>query len=97
MTKICITGSLASGKSSVIKSLSKKKYHVFSADKIVSKLYSKKFFHKILLRELKIPKTSNIKEEVDLEAKYEARKRNFKELSHITENPDESEIIIDQT
>ena len=64
MTKICITGSLASGKSSVIKSLSKKKYHVFSADKIVSKLYSKKFFHKILLRELKIPKTSNIKEEV---------------------------------
>ena len=64
MTKICITGSLASGKSSVIKSLSKKKYHVFSADKIVSKLYSKRFFHKILLRELKIPKTSNIKEEV---------------------------------
>ena len=64
MTKICITGSLASGKSSVIKSLSKKKYHVFSADKIVSKLYSKKFFHKILLREVKkfiLIKKNNLK------------------------------------
>ena len=81
MTKICITGSLASGKSSVIKSLSKKKYHVFSADKIVSKLYSKKFFHKILLKELKIPKTSNIKEEV--KKFILIKKNNLKKLEKI--------------
>ena len=43
--RIGITGSLASGKSSVVKILSKKKNIVFSADKIVKKIYSSKKFY----------------------------------------------------
>ena len=43
MIKIGITGSLASGKTTVSKILSSRKGH-FSADAVVKKLYSKKNF-----------------------------------------------------
>ena len=46
--RIGITGSLSSGKSSVAKILSNKKDIVFSADKVVKKLYKSKKFKKII-------------------------------------------------
>ena len=54
--KIGITGSLSSGKSSVAKILSKNEDILFSADKIVAKLYSNNKF-KVIIK--KTP--SNIK------------------------------------
>ena len=44
MIKIGITGSLASGKTTVAKLMSKRRYPVFSADKIVADLYKKRIF-----------------------------------------------------
>ena len=44
MIKIGITGSLASGKSTVVKLMSKRKYPIFNADKEVAILYKKKVF-----------------------------------------------------
>ena len=42
MIKIGITGSLASGKSTVAKFMSRGKYPIFNADKVVANLYKKK-------------------------------------------------------
>ena len=61
--KIGITGSLASGKSSVTKILSKDKKLIFSADKEVKNLYLNKKFKIKLKKKLKIQGT-NIKEEI---------------------------------
>ena len=46
MTKIGITGSLASGKTTVIQFFKQKKYKCFSADQEVKKLYKNKIFLK---------------------------------------------------
>ena len=43
MRKIGITGSLASGKTTASKILSKGKGRLFSADEVVKQLYKKKF------------------------------------------------------
>ena len=45
MIKIGITGSLASGKSTVAQLMSRKKYAIFSADNTVKNLYKKKNFY----------------------------------------------------
>ena len=42
MIKIGITGSLASGKSTVAKMISSRKYPLFDADKVVKKIYQTK-------------------------------------------------------
>ena len=44
MIKIGITGSIASGKSTVAKMLSKRRYPFFDADYEVKKIYKKNFF-----------------------------------------------------
>ena len=61
--KIGITGSLASGKSSVAKILSKNKKLLFSADKVVKNLYSDSQFKTKIKKKFKI-KNKNIKEEI---------------------------------
>ena len=61
MIKIGITGSIASGKTTVAKILSKKKYPLFSADKIVKKLYKKKTFLKKLKKIIQIEKNKYFK------------------------------------
>ena len=61
--KIGITGSLASGKSSVAKILSKNKTLLFSADKIVQELYFNNLFKKKIKKIFKIKK-NNIKDEI---------------------------------
>ena len=61
--KIGITGSLASGKSSVANILSKNKKLLFSADKVVKNLYSNNQFKTKIKKRFKI-KNKNIKEEI---------------------------------
>ena len=61
--KIGITGSLSSGKSSVAKILSNNNKLLFSADKIVSNLYSNEQFKKKIKKKFKIKK-KNIKKEI---------------------------------
>ena len=46
MIKIGITGSIASGKSTVAKMLARKKYPIFNADNEVKKIYRNKLFQK---------------------------------------------------
>ena len=54
MTIIGITGSIASGKSTVAQLIAKKKYPLFSADKVVLSLYKNSQFIKILAKKFKI-------------------------------------------
>tara|TARA_B100001173_G_C15867291_1_gene495649 strand:- start:89 stop:640 length:552 start_codon:yes stop_codon:yes gene_type:complete len=63
--KIGITGSLASGKSSVAKILSKNKKLLFSADKVVKNLYSDNQFKTKIKKRFKIM-NKNIKEEIKI-------------------------------
>ena len=54
--KIAITGSLASGKTSATKFLSKEKYPIFNADNVVKQLYSQISFIKKVKRNLNLIK-----------------------------------------
>ena len=56
MKIIGITGSIASGKTSVARCMAGKKYPLFSADKTVSKLYKKNSFIKVLVKKFKVSK-----------------------------------------
>ena len=64
MTKFGITGSLASGKTTASQIVSKKSNLLFSADKVVKKLYKKKYFKKIIATKLKISINSNFKSSI---------------------------------
>ncbi len=81
MIRIGITGSLASGKSTVTKYL-KKKYPIFSADLIVKNLYKKKFYLKMLQKKFKINRPSNIKDQI--KKIVLDKKNNLKLLEKIT-------------
>ena len=59
MMKIGITGSIASGKTTASKILSKKNGPLFNADKIVKKLYVKDKFKKLVAKRLKFKLKSN--------------------------------------
>tara|TARA_B100000131_G_scaffold281116_1_gene287474 strand:- start:84 stop:638 length:555 start_codon:yes stop_codon:yes gene_type:complete len=59
---IGVTGSLSSGKSSVVKLLAKKNYKVFSADKIVKSLYRSYSFKRKLKKKFKIEGKNVLKE-----------------------------------
>ena len=64
MIKIGITGSLASGKSTVAKIFSGKKYPLFNSDKIVKKIYKSNYFKKKILIKFKIIANKNFKKEI---------------------------------
>ena len=64
MIKIGITGSLASGKSTVGKIISAKKYPLFDADKVVKKIYQTNFFKTKALKKLKLKNKKNIKNKI---------------------------------
>ena len=64
MIKIGITGSLASGKSTVAKLISRGKYPIFNADRIVSNLYKKRNFIKKIKKEFDIINSKNIKKKI---------------------------------
>ena len=66
MKIIGITGSIASGKTTVAQLMAGKKYPLFSADKIVAKLYRKKIFTKILIKKFKLKDNHNVKDQIKL-------------------------------
>jgi dephospho-CoA kinase len=66
MKIIGITGSIASGKTTVAHLMAGKRYPLFSADKIVSNLYKKKNFNKILVKKFKLSGKRKIKDQIKL-------------------------------
>ena len=64
MIKIGITGSLASGKSTVAKLMSRKKYAIFSADNTVKNLYKKKIFISKVKKKFNFKNTRNLKNKI---------------------------------
>ena len=64
MSIIGITGSIASGKTTVANLLTRKKYPLFSADKIVSNLYTQKDFLKVIAKKFKLKHNKKIKEQI---------------------------------
>ena len=81
MKKIGITGSLASGKTTASKILSNKKGPLFSADKVVRKLYQNERFLKILSKKFNISKKSKVK--IMLKKKILEKRSNIKKLEKI--------------
>jgi len=66
MKIIGITGSIASGKTTVARLMAGKKYPLFSADMVVSSLYKKKTFNKILIKKFKLNRKEKIKDQIKL-------------------------------
>ena len=64
MIKIGITGSLASGKSTVAKLISRNRYPIFSADKTVKALYKKRIFIIKAKKKFNFKNTKNLKKKV---------------------------------
>ena len=81
MKIIGITGSIASGKTTVASLIAGKKYPLFSADTIVSNLYKKKNFNKILIKKFKLNSKEKIKDQIKLILKH--NKNNFYKLESI--------------
>ena len=81
MIKIGITGSIASGKTTASQILSHKRGALFSADKVVKKLYQKDSFKKILSQEFNPENKFNLKNL--LKRKILKNKKNIKKLEKI--------------
>ena len=64
MIKIGITGSLASGKSTVAKIISASKYPLFDADKAVNKIYQTNTFKTKVFKKFKLKNKKNIRNKV---------------------------------
>jgi dephospho-CoA kinase len=81
MIKIGITGSLASGKTTASRYLSKKYGPLFSADKAVKALYAEAYFKSLISRKFKLINNSLLKK--NLKKKILEDKRNIKILEKI--------------
>jgi|TARA_B100001093_G_scaffold514688_1_gene589305 dephospho-CoA kinase len=81
MIKIGITGSIASGKTTASKIIALKRGPIFSADKVVSSLYKKKKFKKLVANKLKLKLDRNFKK--ILRDKLLDDKENLKKLEKI--------------
>ena len=66
MKIIGITGTIASGKTTVAHLMARKKYPLFSADKSVLNLYKKNSFKKMLIKKFKLSENKKIKEQIKL-------------------------------
>ena len=64
MIKIGITGSLASGKSTVAKLISQNKHPIFNADNAVKTLYKKRIFTKKIQKQFHIKNNRNLKNKI---------------------------------
>ena len=64
MIRIGLTGSIASGKTTASKIISRRRGPLFSADEIVKKIYKKTNFQKALLKKLKIKSRSDFKKKI---------------------------------
>ena len=81
MIKIGITGSLASGKTTVAKLMSGNKYPIFNADKIVRSIYHKKNFISKIKKEFNLLNIKNLKKKIKNLIKED--KKNLKKLEQI--------------
>ncbi len=81
MIKIGITGSLASGKSTVAKIISSRKHPLFDADKIVKKIYQTNIFKIKIFKKFKIKGKKNIKN--DIRKMILTNKKSLKDLEKI--------------
>ena len=64
MIRIGLTGSIASGKTTASKIISRSRGPLFSADEVVKKIYKKTNFQKVLLKKLKIESRSDFKKKI---------------------------------
>ena len=64
MIKIGLTGSIASGKTTASKFISIGRGPLFSADKVVKKLYTQKKFKQIISKKLNFRLNKNFKEKI---------------------------------
>ena len=64
MIKIGITGSIASGKTTVANILSKRKYPLFNADKAVRQIYKSNIFKNKVYKKFKLRNKKNIKNKI---------------------------------
>ena len=81
MIKIGITGSLASGKSTVAKLISRNRYPIFSADEVVKALYKKRDFTNKVKKKFNFKNKKNLKKKIKNQKKID--KRAIKELELI--------------
>ena len=81
MIKIGITGSLASGKSTVAKLISRNRYPIFSADEVVKALYKKRDFTNKVKKKFNFKNTKNLKRKIKNLIKKDKKK--LKELELI--------------
>ena len=61
MIKVGVTGSIASGKTTVAKMLAGKKHPLFDADNEVKKIYKTSFFKKKICKKFNLINNKNIK------------------------------------
>tara|TARA_X000000368_G_C23018030_1_gene706650 strand:+ start:368 stop:934 length:567 start_codon:yes stop_codon:yes gene_type:complete len=92
MIKIALTGSLASGKTTASKIISKGRGPLFSADNVVKKLYTNKNFRKVVVKKLRIAPRSNFKK--SLKKKIFEKRRNLKKLEKIIHPMVRKEMLI---
>ena len=64
MIKVGVTGSIASGKTSVARMLAGRKYPLFDADREVSRIYKSNSFKKKIYQKFKLKNKKNIKKEI---------------------------------
>ena len=81
MFKIGITGSIASGKTTVAKILAADQKKIFNADKVVKDIYKKKSFHELIKSKFKIKKKENMGNEIKILINKE--KRNLKKIEKL--------------
>ncbi len=81
MIIIGLTGSIASGKTTASKFISSGNGPLFSADKVVRKLYEKKSFKKIVSKKLKFKLNKNFKKKIIIEILK--KNKNLKKLEEI--------------
>ena len=81
MIKIAITGSLASGKSTVAKIISSNKHPLFDADKVVKKIYQTNKFKTNIAKKFRFKNKKNIKKKI--KKIISSNKRSLKDLEKI--------------
>ena len=81
MIKIGITGSIASGKTTVAKMLSRRKYPIFNADKAVRQIYKNNIFKKKVYKKFKLLNKKDIKNKI--KKIISKNKKSLKDLERI--------------
>ena len=81
MIKIGLTGSVASGKTTASKIISTKRGPLFSADKVVKRLYTQNKFKKLVAKKINLKLDKKFKEK--LRNKILEKKENLRKLERI--------------